>query len=193
MKIKMQLLSDAVFGSGMSVPGGEDIAVQCDEHGFPYYKGSTFKGVFREELVRYLNWTGGDLKLAEEQADRLLGKPGSICLDEKDKLVFSDFRLSRAVQANILAEIGESNSGEVLDCLTNRRTFTAIAENGIVREGTLRYCRCVNKGLIFYSEIECRPEDEKVVADVLPLIKWIGTMRNRGFGKVKISVEGGTV
>ena len=28
-----------------------------DEHGFPYYKGGTFKGIFREELRNYLSWT----------------------------------------------------------------------------------------------------------------------------------------
>lgn len=56
MKIKMELLSDAIFGNGMSVPGGEDISVLRDMYGFPYYKGSTFKGVFREELYRYLEW-----------------------------------------------------------------------------------------------------------------------------------------
>ena len=50
MKIKMELLSDAIFGNGMSVPGGEDISVLRDMYGFPYYKGSTFKGVFREEI-----------------------------------------------------------------------------------------------------------------------------------------------
>ena len=58
MKIKMELISDAIFGNGASIPGGEDIAVLSDEYGFPYYKGGTFKGVFREELNRYLSWTG---------------------------------------------------------------------------------------------------------------------------------------
>ena len=50
MKIKMELLSDVIFGNGMSVPGGEDISVLCDSNGFPYYKGGTLKGIFREEL-----------------------------------------------------------------------------------------------------------------------------------------------
>ena len=46
LKIKMQLISDVVFGNGMSIPGGEDISILCDEQGFPYYKGGTFKGIF---------------------------------------------------------------------------------------------------------------------------------------------------
>ena len=54
MKIKMELKSDGIFGNGITIPGGEDLSVQCDTYGFPYYKGSTFKGIFREELFRYL-------------------------------------------------------------------------------------------------------------------------------------------
>ena len=51
MKIRMQLISDVVFGNGESIPGGEDISILSDEHGFPYYKGGTFKGIFREEAL----------------------------------------------------------------------------------------------------------------------------------------------
>ena len=43
MKIKMKLLTDTIFGDGMSVPGGEDISVLHDAQGFPYFKGSSFK------------------------------------------------------------------------------------------------------------------------------------------------------
>ena len=64
MKIMMRLVSDAVFGNGNSVPGGEDIAVLHDSHGFPKYKGSTFKGIFREELINLLLWKG----CSEEEA-----------------------------------------------------------------------------------------------------------------------------
>ena len=56
MKIRMQLLSDTIFGNGASIPGEEDISVLRDERGFPYYKGGTLKGIFREELIQYLLW-----------------------------------------------------------------------------------------------------------------------------------------
>ena len=41
LMIQMHLESDAIFGNGMSIPGGEDIGVRTDAHGFPYMKGST--------------------------------------------------------------------------------------------------------------------------------------------------------
>ena len=185
MKIRMQLISDAIFGNGESVPGGEDISVLCDENGFPYYKGGTFKGIFREELANYLGWTGnGDI---DGEVKRLLGEPGDDGARNEDKLVFSDFRLSEYVTQAMLKEIGSGQKEAVLDALSHLRTFTAMSSDGIVKEGSLRSCRCVNKGLNFYGEVACSPEDEKLVEDVLSGIKFVGTMRNRGFGKVKLS------
>ena len=40
LTVTMELLSDAIFGSGYSIPGGEDVAVCQDEAGYPSLKGS---------------------------------------------------------------------------------------------------------------------------------------------------------
>ena len=187
MKIRMKLLSDVIFGNGVSIPGGEDISVLCDKYGFPYYKGITFKGIFREELCRYLDWIGFSQKDSYNKVKELLGESGDDT-EEKGKLVFSDFCLSENVRYCILKELGENSSTEITNILTHTRTFTKIDEEGIVQQGSLRVGRCVNKGLYFYSNIECKKEDEQLIEEVCSLIKWIGTMRNRGFGKVQITV-----
>ena len=204
MRIRMELLSDTIFGNGMSVPGGEDISIQCDAYGFPYYRAGTFKGIFREELIRYLGWCmeakgmeEGEKEPVENKAkrveqeieknvDRLLGKPGD---DSEDptKLVFSDFKLSQKVRDTILAQTGEVPVA-VTETLTHVRTFTRIEEAGVAKEGTLRQARCVNKGLIFYSELRCDESDEELVRQAISLIKWVGSMRNRGFGRIRLSV-----
>lgn len=206
----MELLSDAVFGDGMSIPGAEDISVLCDERGFPYYKGSTFKGIFREELVRYLKWTqkknedksgesrsveGGNVKskraederAIEEKVKRILGGNGNNDVLNDRKVVFSDFTLSHYLKKKVIEEIGDKPA-IVQECFTNLRTFTEIEDTGVVKDGSLRMLRCVNKGLCFYSDISCAAEDEELVEKVFSFIKWIGTMRNKGFGKIKISV-----
>ena len=72
--------------------------------------------------------------------------------------------------------------------LTNVRTFTEIEENGIAAKGTLRRARCVNEGISFYSSLSCPEEEKKLVTEVLGMIKWVGSMRNRGFGKIRITV-----
>ena len=72
MRVTMELLSDAIFGSGFSVPGGEDVAVCRDAQGYPYLKGSTLKGLLRESLENLSAWTGA----GSADAEALLGVSG---------------------------------------------------------------------------------------------------------------------
>lgn len=187
MKIKMELLSDVIFGNGVSVPGGEDISVLCDKQGFPYYKGGTLKGIFREELCRYAEWNEWSKEKTQNILKHLIGIGGESEPDQ-NKLIFSDFTLSEYVKMCVRKEIGTDDPQEILDIFTNTRTFTSIDENGMVKKGSLRSGRCVDKGLVFWGEIDCAKEDAEMVQEVLTLIKWIGSMRNRGFGKVRFTV-----
>ena len=182
----MILLSDTIFGNGANIPGGENISVLCDEYGFPYFKGSTFKGIFKEELERYLSWSQNE----SVNIKKLLGKEDDSDTENKGKIRFSDFTLSENVKKVVWSET--NNKDDILEAMTNIRAFTSI-EDGITKNQTLRYGRCLNKGLVFYSDIECKDGTENIVEQVLPLIKWIGSMRNRGFGKVKICKEEGEI
>ena len=183
----MKLLSDAIFGNGQSIPGAEDIAVQCDSNGFPYYKGGTFKGLFRDEFENYLSLCGKSDGEADYLTRTLFGETGSDAPDEK-KLIFTDFTLSEAVKAAILDEIGNADPMRITEALTHLRTFTKIDDDGMVASGSLRTARCVDSGLCFYAEIACSKEDEPMLSEALGFVKSIGTMRNRGFGQVKLSV-----
>lgn len=58
LKITMRLLSDAIFGSGFSTPGGDDIGVYQDSDGYPYLKGSTLKGLLLESMENLAAWEG---------------------------------------------------------------------------------------------------------------------------------------
>ena len=188
IKIIMYLQTDVIFGNGISIPGGEDLSVQKDDFGFPYYKGGTFKGIFREELERHLEWMNKTQDEINSIVERMLGESGDDNISDTDKMIFEDFRLSEYVTNAILEQVGE-NPGKILNCLTHMRTFNSIDDNGTTKKGSLRYYRCVNKGLCFYSNIECNDKYKELITDVIQSIKWIGTMRNRGFGKVTLSVE----
>jgi len=50
LSVRMELLSDTLFGSGFSLSGGADLSAKRDEEGFPYVSGTTFKGLLREVL-----------------------------------------------------------------------------------------------------------------------------------------------
>ena len=189
MKITMKLLSDVIFGNGSSVPGAEDISVLHDSYGFPYYRGTTFKGIFREALALYLSWQNKSQEDIDKELDSMLGKSGDN--EFSDKIVFSDFVLSDNVKNTILSEDNVTPE-RVLDSLTNLRTFTKISEDDsqTVERKSLRIARCVNQGLYFYAEVTTMSdEQDKLIKEVLPMIKWIGSMRNRGFGKVSLKAE----
>lgn len=186
MKIQMELLSDTIFGNGVSIPGAEDISVQCDFQGFPYYKGGTFKGLFREEYENYLYLCGKKDEEISSELKALFGEPGDTEFDPR-RLGFSDFVLSDGVKGAVLEEIESKDPMRVTEVFTHTRTFTKIGDDGIVSEGSLRKARCIDKGLCFYSDIRCSDEDKDNVKEALSFVKFIGTMRNRGFGKVKLS------
>ena len=71
LQVRLELLSDTIFGSGHSIPGGEDIAVCQDENGYPYLKGTTFKGLLRESMHDLLEWSGGPTDTVARKAGRV--------------------------------------------------------------------------------------------------------------------------
>lgn len=184
--IEMTLLSDAIFGNGLSIPGGEDIATQMDDQGFPYLKGNTLKGIFREERINLLDWTGKGEAETDRIVSLLMGEGGSEQLDESRKIYFSDLVVHPDLRQAVETETKELS--EHMAMFTYTRDFTSL-EDGMAKEGSLRECRCVKSGLHFYGICFCDAQDETLVREVLSLIKWVGTMRNRGFGRVSISVE----
>lgn len=170
LQIKLELLSDAIFGSGHSVPGGEDIAVCQDENGYPYLKGTTFKGLLRESMHDLLEWSGGPTDTVEA----LLGKEGWTGTAGGRRLHLTPLTL-------------EEKPEESETCY-DHRAFTSL-ENNVVKTGTLRSAVCVCRGQTFTGRIFCEEQDVSLVRESVLGIKWLGTMRSRGFGRVKVTAE----
>ena len=135
LTIEMILESDAVFGNGLSIPGGEDIATQMDDQGFPYLKGNTVKGIFREELINLLSWTGKEKSEIEKTVCDLMGEGGSEQLDERRKVRFSDLTLYPELRQMVEQETKDVS--ERMAMFTYTRDFTSL-ENGMAKEGSLR-------------------------------------------------------
>lgn len=167
LDVTLELRSDTIFGSGYSIPGGEDIAVAVTEKGFPYLKGSTLKGLLRESLENLLVWTGG----TEQDLTELLGA--------SDWNGETEYRRVRVTDMKLLDPPKEPSA-----CFAER-TFTSL-EGGVVKQGTLRTASCIRRGLRFAGEVECAISDKDTVQATLRGISQAGTMRNRGFGSVRI-------
>lgn len=170
VRVTMELLSDTIFGSGFSVPGGEDIAVCRDGDGYPYLKGTTLKGLLRESLENLAAWTGDDAGGAGD----LLGVSGWDGTEEARRIHLTPLTL-------------DGPPADPEDCFS-LRAFTSL-ENGVVKTGTLRAASCIRRGLRFSGQLTCAEEDVTLLKNALAGIKWAGTMRGRGFGRVRVRGE----
>lgn len=168
LKVRMELLSDAIFGSGFSVPGGEDVAVNQDRRGWPFMKGSTFKGLLRESLENLLVWTGRD----SSDLDALMGVPG-----------WNNPGGPRRIH---LTELTPENPPASPEQCYSIRTFTSL-DGGVVKTDTLRTAACICQGLVFTGLLYCQEADADLLKKALSGVKWVGTMRSRGFGRVRVS------
>ena len=164
LNVEMTLCSDTIFGSGYSIPGGEDIAVCQDELGYPYLKGSTFKGLLRDGMEHIIAWTNTDIKLL----DQLFGCSG-MQEETGDKIQVTSLTLQQVPRQS-------------KDCY-DTRVFTALS-SGVVKEGSLRNAVCIREGLKFSGNIYCQKMHADILIQAIHAIKWVGTMRSRGFGRV---------
>lgn len=189
-KIKVKLCTEAIFGSGYSIPGSVDLEIVHDKTGLPYMKAKTFKGNLREQVknaVKLLEHYG--LELADEE-DSLFGKEDN-GTQEWATLRFSDCCLGKNIRELFEYAIDkkEVSSIEVIDALTGVRSFTSIDKDGASKEGSLRQYRVIKKGLEFYVDINCERELTKKELAVLSLgiclMRHIGSMRSRGKGEIE--------
>ena len=121
MKIKMNIISNTIIGSGQSVPGGEDIAVLMDNEGFPYFKGGTLKGIFREEYSNLLYWDGLSTESVKKELFLMLGSSGAHSESDDTKIRFSNFELPDSVKNIIRNE--QLTANEISEAFTSIRTF----------------------------------------------------------------------
>lgn len=191
--VKVELLSDGLFGSGNSVAGLVDMDILYNRDGFPYMKGKTFKGKLREEVNQILyciNKGKSDL----EQLYEMFG-----CEDgnQRETLKFSDLEISPQIQEVIHNVIVDSNNDirkeDIVEAYTEIRNFTSIDEvTGTAKKGSLRKARVIKKGVIFYSTItsekELSEKQENILAASVRSLKHLGTMETRGKGYVKCSL-----
>lgn len=185
-KITMRLLTEAIFGSGHSVPGSLDLEIVNDEFGFPFMKAKTFKGNLREAMKETVDLLGNEYNAVLES---LLGKEND-GIESWKNLKFSDCRLAKNIR-NVLEygiKEGQFSPYEVKETLTLTRSFTSIDDNGSYKHGSLRKMRVIRRGLIFEVDIDCERNltdtELGVLAISLRSLRHIGTMRSRGKGEI---------
>lgn len=194
--MEVELLTEAVFGSGNMVPGLVDLEVLHDEEGFPYMKGKTVKGKIKEEFAHAL-WclTEGRKNIEDPLVKEFFGSPD---MEGRAVLVFSDLCMDSRVKSLFSEKIreGEIEPWEILNAVTGIRNFTAVNyETGTAEKGSLRRVRVIRKGLRFYSRIstarDLNPQEELLLSAAVLSLKYLGTMETRGKGAVRCRLQKG--
>lgn len=190
-KLILELLSDALPGSGEGFGAVIDQDIVFDDLGIPYIPGKRIKGLLRDSYEGLMQLVGNSLSI--NKTEELFGKPGQ---PEPAPLFISnlypeDYDNLKNVLICLNKKYPEVFAREaVLEAFTYVRNQTAINDKGVALEHSLRSIRVLKKGLKFIGTIEI---DEKKVMSNTPeflglaclYLKRIGTKRTRGFGEVK--------
>lgn len=192
-KITIKLESDTLIGSSEGYGAIIDTDVVFDEIGLPYIPARRVKGVLRdaaEDLNSLYSYSNDTVKKIE--IEKLFGKTGdtekptsffisNLYLEEYEKnKEHLEYLISKAV-------IGKDN---IMDNFTSLRNQTSIDDKlEIAKRTSLRTSRVLDKGLEFYGEISLPAEFENQLDLICKAVKKIGTKRNRGLGKVTVSIK----
>ena len=196
IKIRMELLSPAIFGNGESKNGLVDQEILIDDDGYPMYLGKTFKGMLRQAfddcLDEYYLKNNETSNIYSEMKNKIFGKSGYLnekSLEENEgNVIFSNLKIESNVREYISQIIYKKSLR--LECFSQIRFSTKI-EDGLAEDKNLRTHREIMPGTVFEGEItikdESNPELEKYLRQGLKAIKSIGAKRNKGKGVVKIT------
>lgn len=197
-KMIIKLKSDSLPGSGEGFGAIIDQDVVFDDLGIPYIPGKRLKGLLRDSYEEIYNLLNPGKACPP---NILFGSPGQ---PESSPLFVSNFYPEDYENLKLALEILRSKHPEVfspeavLDAFTYIRQQTAIDDDGIAREHSLRTIRVLKKGLVFAGSIYL---DEKSIdkyyaetVDILAIsaanLKRFGTKRTRGFGEVFCYLKG---
>lgn len=196
--IKINFITDAVFGSGYSVPGLIDIDVMYDEYGFPYINGKTFKGKLGEMATVFINMIKSVPELNhlsevyQQKRDKLFGIAHKY---EHNTLKFSDCEMSKNMRDYFKVHMANSciYPVEILEALTHIETATSIDyEKGVAKNNSLRNYRVINRGITLYSTITSPvklDDDERIIlASACSLLRHLGSYETKGKGSAEVSL-----
>jgi CRISPR-associated protein Csx10 len=166
-----------------------DTDICFDKYGFPYIPAKRLKGCLLDCAALLMDWE----LCNEEEIRKLFGEKGS---SQGGTLSVSNAYIEN--YANIYSQLDNSSDEEkkslnrisVINQFTSVRTRTAINEEGIAKEGSLRTTRVINSGNIFYAETGLLDEESAgLLNKCCKALRHMGSNRTRGLGAVKLTCQ----
>ena len=174
IKYEIEFFSNWHCGSGLAAGADVDALVIKDNNGMPYVPGRTLKGLLRDAAsVLFEN---------EDAINTIFGVSG----DQADHKTGCSFFGNASLPASEYQYIVEQDLAKHL-----YQTFasTSIDENGIAKDNTLRKIETVVPCKLEGEILNVPDGAEHLLEDAMRYIKRMGTGRNRGYGRCKISIR----
>lgn len=204
-KIKIQLLSDVLPGSGEGFGAIIDTDIVFDEIGLPYIPAKRIKGCLREsahdvcEMLEMSSFSEPPIKLTTDSSESefsIINKYfGSRGQEKSSPFYLTNFKLPEYdSNFTVLSYFQERypniiSIDRVVKFFTSMRQNTAIErESRVADDHSLRTSRVLKKGIEFEGFVKILDEDkefEQLLALACLNFRRFGSMRSRGFGEIK--------
>ena len=166
-------------GSGLSAGPDVDTLVIKDKNRLPFIPGKTVKGLLREAVEEYVSLTNC-IECDQSKVNSVFGH-----FDSADE---SKNAFSRGVAFFTNAELSSREAKAIVqnnaqDLLYKKLSATAIGENGIAKDHSLRRIEVVVPCEMHGKILDVPESFAKVLTNSMGLIKRIGSWRNRGLGR----------
>ena len=201
--LQITLESNALIGSGEGYGAIIDADVVFDDVGIPYIPAKRIKGCLRDsalelceildkaQIKSFLDLTADNSSNKFKIITDIFGKQGqaspapfyftNLMIDDYDKnKEWLEYFLSE--HTNIIS------ADSIRSYFTELRQQTAIDNNGVASDHSLRTIRTLKKGITFRGVLFYQTDNknaERILALACRNLRYMGTKRNRGFGKIK--------
>ena len=180
--LKITCKSDFICGSGEGWGNVIDTDVVHDSYGFPYIPARRIKGLFREAAWEMQQFG----LLTEQDIVKVFGNEST-----NHHFVLYNAYLHNIGELQKEVSSNSINEETVLEHYTITRYQTAVGEDGVALNNSLRSTHAIRKGTEFYCAMECCEEDFDIIQKASKLVTHAGISRTRGFGEIQIDILDG--
>lgn len=192
--IKLELKSPCLIGSGEGFGAIIDTDVIFDDVGIPFVPAKRIKGCLLDSAIEIQEMFERAEICFSMQPEKIFGSQGA---SEPAPVYFSNLYIENYEGNKMWLEYFTDNYSEILSkeqilkTFTQIRQQTAIGQNGVAHDHSLRTVRVVEKGTVFYGDIHMQENDDailKTLSFACANFRYMGTKRTRGFGEVRCSL-----
>lgn len=173
-------------GSGQSAGADVDALVIKDKNGMPFIPGKTIKGLLRDAAEELIGWSAENKGKADVEEESPFVKLFGHFDNDKDAMCIADAFFT---DATLVEEEYDTIVAKKWQCyLFNSIASTAIDENGIAKNASLRKIQVCVPCKLVGQVLNVPKEQEQTLRDAMAYVKCLGSSRNRGLGRCTFSV-----